>query len=226
MGNFSFTATRKSLYDFLLSLPGNLFPLVIDSPVRDSVSGCDFDLLVLDEEYGLVLRDRHNASGIEYSAGQMTAARLAAIIGGIARKRPESVPENILLLSRSVGVEKETLRDYVDETAEYVADKKGMNVSYCESIDLGDTFPTLLDVAIGDYDEDDASYIEQTLRFLAENGRYLPESLKEEPFETLVAYVRNNEDKILNDIRSECDSYQAECGEEEDGEEDWEESED
>ena len=102
----------------------------------------------------------------------------------------------------------EILLHYNAVIAEAVADKAGMNVPYCESIDLGEAFPTVLQLAIdpAGFENKDAAL--ETLRFMAENGRLFPKSFsKKDNIGAFAGYVLEHEKEILCEIESDLNGY-------------------
>lgn len=92
----------------------------------------------------------------------------------------------------------------IEETAEIIADSCGMNVPYCESMDMS-LFPVVVETMLGDTDED---YLPD-LHFLAENGRLIPEEYAESTMEEIRAYLLANKAKILSEIEEDCRHYQS-----------------
>ena len=112
--------------------------------------------------------------------------------------------------------------DLIAETAEVIADDCGMNVPYCESMDMS-LFHTPVYAMMDDYDfnhfiEEEArtwneskdKYLEDylsDLQFLAKNNRLLPDSLAEATMDEFRAYCKEHRDEILDEIESECQDY-------------------
>lgn len=105
----------------------------------------------------------------------------------------------------------EHLLEEISEVAEAVAEEAGMNVPYCESIDLGSTFPTVVgliaDPSVKPGDRDDVLSL---LHFIAENGRLLPESLSDATLEECIGYILENRRTILQTIQTEIRDYYRE----------------
>lgn len=106
-----------------------------------------------------------------------------------------------------------SLDSKITEIANAVANP---NLSYCASIDLGDAFPAV--IQLGMSNEEIASLDEifpdedllGTLRFLAENGRFFPKSMKEASLDEFRAYLKENEEKIFSTIKEEAEKYYEE----------------
>ena len=105
----------------------------------------------------------------------------------------------------------------VEETAEIIAEGHGMNVSYCESMDM-DMFTAVCMAIIDDEDVDVGD-----LHFLAENGRLIPKRYAKSSLEEIREYLIANKDEILAEIKEDCERYQEEY--EDLDEEDWDEDE-
>lgn len=90
------------------------------------------------------------------------------------------------------------------------------NLAYSASIDLGSAFPAV--IQLGMSDEEIASLDEifpdddllETLRFLAENGRLFPKSMKEASLDEFRAYLKENEEAIFSTIKEEAEKYYEE----------------
>ena len=91
--------------------------------------------------------------------------------------------------------------DLIAETADIIADYHGMNVPYCESMDMSLFHQPIL--AMLDDEEPDLG----DLQFLAENNRLLPESLKEATMDEFRTYCKEHREKILNEIEGDCREY-------------------
>ena len=91
--------------------------------------------------------------------------------------------------------------DLIAETADIIADYHGMNVPYCESMDMSLFHQPIL--AMLDDEEADLG----DLQFLAENNRLLPDSLAEATMDEFRAYCKEHRDEILNEIEQECQNY-------------------
>ena len=90
----------------------------------------------------------------------------------------------------------------IEETAEIISDTKGMNVSYCESMDMS-LFPVVVETMLGDEQEGDLD----DLHFLAENGRLIPRGFKDASLEEIRAYLLEHRNEILDEIESDCRDY-------------------
>ena len=91
--------------------------------------------------------------------------------------------------------------DLISETADIIADYHGMNVPYCESMDMSLFHQPIL-AMLDDEDPDLGD-----LQFLAENNRLLPDSLAEATMDEFRAYCKEHRDEILNEIEQECQDY-------------------
>jgi len=107
----------------------------------------------------------------------------------------------------------------VEETADIIAKGHGMNVSYCESMDM-DMFTVVCTAIIGDEDVDLGD-----LHFLAENGRLIPKKFAKASLETIREYLLANEQDILSEIKEDCERYQADYEDLDEDDEDWNEEE-
>ena len=92
----------------------------------------------------------------------------------------------------------------IEETADIISDNKGMNVPYCESMDMS-LFPVVVETMLGDEQEDDLD----DLHFLAENGRLIPRGFKNASMEEIRAYLLANKNEILSEIEEDCRHYQS-----------------
>ena len=91
--------------------------------------------------------------------------------------------------------------DLIAETADIIADYHGMNVPYCESMDMSLFHQPIL--AMLDDEESDLG----DLQFLAENNRLLPDTLSEASLDEFQAYCKEHRDEILDEIEQECQDY-------------------
>lgn len=110
--------------------------------------------------------------------------------------------------------------DLICEAADAIADYHGMNVPYCESMDMSlfhqPVLAMLDDEEEGEPDLDD-------LQYLAQNNRLLPESLSNASLDEFKAYCKEHKDKILGEIQSVCEEYINAYGNDGDEDEDDEE---
>ena len=95
--------------------------------------------------------------------------------------------------------------DLIEETADIISDKKGMNVSYCESMDMT-LFPVVVEAML--YDELEENTLGD-LHFLAENGRLIPQQYAKATFQEIKAYLLEHKQEILDEIEQDCRSYQG-----------------
>lgn len=105
------------------------------------------------------------------------------------------------------------LTSLIDEVADLIAEAKGQNVPYCESMDVS-YLPLIIDIAgdagtediLNDYDASEENLLGD-LRFLARNGRVLPENLAEADFETFRAYAKEHRDELFREIQEIFEDY-------------------
>lgn len=124
------------------------------------------------------------------------------------------------------------LTSLIDEVAGLIAEEKGHNVPYCESMDVS-YLPIIIDIAgdtetkdiLDDYNASEESLLGD-LQFLARNGRVLPESLAEADFETFRAYAKGHKDELFREIQEIFEDYKKCYGNEADDLEDNDEDED
>lgn len=95
--------------------------------------------------------------------------------------------------------------DLIEDTADIIAENHGMNISYCESMDMS-LFPVVVETMLG--------YVEQEgdlddLHFLAKNGRLIPEEYKDSTIEEIRAYLLEHKQEILDEIETDCRYYQG-----------------
>ena len=90
----------------------------------------------------------------------------------------------------------------IADTADIIADYYGMNVPYCESMDMSLFHQPIL--AMLDDEEPDLG----DLQFLAQNNRLLPDSLAEATMDEFRAYCKEHRDEILDEIEADCKEYQ------------------
>ena len=108
----------------------------------------------------------------------------------------------------------EELSAFIDEVAELIADAKGHNVPYCESMDVS-LLPIVVDIADEDRETSDIldAYnaseddILGELQFLACNGRVLPKDLAKAGFEEFRTYVKANRGDVLAEIEKIFQNY-------------------
>ena len=91
--------------------------------------------------------------------------------------------------------------DLIGVAADAIADYYGMNVPYCESMDMSLFHQPIL--AMLDEDEPDLG----DLQFLAENNRLLPDSLAKASLDEFRVYCKEHRDEILDEIEQECQDY-------------------
>ena len=94
--------------------------------------------------------------------------------------------------------------DLIADAADAIADHYGMNVPYCESMDMSLFHQPVL--AMLD-DEEEGEPDLGDLQFMAKNGRILPPSLADATMEEFKAYCKERRDEILDEIESECQEY-------------------
>jgi len=93
--------------------------------------------------------------------------------------------------------------DLIAETADIIADYHGMNVPYCESMDMSLFHQPVLAMLDDPDDQPDLG----DLRFLAQNNRLLPKSLAEATMDEFRAHCKEHRDEILDEIEQECQNY-------------------
>lgn len=93
--------------------------------------------------------------------------------------------------------------DLISETADIIADYHGMNVPYCESMDMSLFHQPICAMLDDEEYEPDLG----DLQFLAENNRLLPDSLAKASLDEFRAYCKEHRDEILNEIEQECQDY-------------------
>ena len=100
--------------------------------------------------------------------------------------------------------------DLIAETADIIADYYGMNVPYCESMDMSLFHQPIL--AMLD-NEDDGEPDLDDLQFLAANNRLLPKELSLSNMTEFKRYCKEHRDEILDEIEADCKEYQDACSE-------------
>ena len=93
--------------------------------------------------------------------------------------------------------------DLIGVAADAIADYYGMNVPYCESMDMSLFHQPILAMLDDEEYEPDLG----DLQFLAENNRLLPDSLAKASLDEFRAYCKEHRDEILNEIEQECQDY-------------------
>ena len=96
--------------------------------------------------------------------------------------------------------------DLICETADIIADYHGMNVPYCESMDMSLFHQPVL--AMLDNEEDGEPDLDD-LQFLAENNRLLPDTLSGATLDEFKAYCKEHRDSILDEIEAVCEEYKT-----------------
>ena len=107
--------------------------------------------------------------------------------------------------------------DLIDETAAMIAEGHGMNVSYCESMDMV-LFPVIVYATMDDDDfadaveenEIDLDAFLSDLQFLARNDIAIPNELAEVSLDEFRAYFQKNRNYHLRRIVRDCQAYQEE----------------
>ena len=111
------------------------------------------------------------------------------------------------------------LLDKIDEAAEVIADRYGMNVPYCESMAVS-YFPQIIEATLT---EDEKNELEEltpendlldTLRFYAWNNHFLPDSLKDASMEEFNSYLAAHKQEVYKEILDEIEHYCHECADE------------
>lgn len=96
-----------------------------------------------------------------------------------------------------------SILELISNTADIISNCHGMNVSYCESMDMS-LFPQPV-LAMLDNKNPNLS----DLRFLAQNNRLLPDTLAEATIDEFRAYCKEHRDEIMDEIEAECNDYQT-----------------
>lgn len=91
-----------------------------------------------------------------------------------------------------------------------IAEERGPNMSYCESMD-GSLIPELLSLFCESEEAEYAEFI-QDYHFMAEQDGYLPASLSKATIDEIKHYARDNRTAILTKVRETLDAYAAEYG--------------
>ena len=112
----------------------------------------------------------------------------------------------------------------IDEAGELIAEGHGMNVTYCESMDMS-LFPIVVSVIEDEYDKDESEGVLGDLHFLSENGRLIPRGYENATYEEIQAYLIENKDEVFDEIARDCKGYIEEYSEWEDEDEDEEDEE-
>lgn len=215
--------TRAALLAVLASLPKTLFPLRVLTTVEDD-NGCEYGYLApsmcpgREGEYALFdLYNGPETNPCECPVAQMREADLKALLREVAETFPASVPQQVKDLIAPDPEKRQKVWDDMDAIAEAVAEEAGQNLPYCPSIDFS-VFPYLVALL---FDEEQrkangCDFLDQgdetlnTLRFLADNGRLIPTTLKGADMETYEKYIRYHEDGILDEIREDIEGYYEE----------------
>lgn len=108
-------------------------------------------------------------------------------------------------------IDPERLLEDIDRAADAVADARGMNVTYSESMDLGDVFPAIARFALNpnDLGEDEENLLE-TLHFVSEQGSIFPKEMKTASVEQFKNYFDEHYQELLVMVRNDVDQYLAE----------------
>lgn len=114
------------------------------------------------------------------------------------------------------------LNDLIGEVAGLIAEAKGHNVPYCESMDVS-YLPIIIDIAgdaeskdiLEDYNASEESLLGD-LQFLARNGRVLPESLAEADFEEFREYAKAHKDELFRELQEIFEEYKADYSDDDD----------
>lgn len=212
--------TRAALLAALASLPKTLFPLRVLTTVEDD-NGCEYGCLApsmcpgREREHALFdLYNGPETNPCEYPVAQLREADIKAILREIDETFPASVPQAVKDLIAPDPQKRQKVWDDMDAIAEVVAEEAGQNLPYCPSIDFS-VFPYLVALL---FDEEQrkangCDFLDQgdetlnTLRFLADNGRLIPTTLKGADMETYEKYIRYHEDDILDEIREDIEGY-------------------
>ena len=114
-----------------------------------------------------------------------------------------------------LNLEPGCLLDDISRAADAVAEARGMNVPYCESIDLGDVFPAIVKFALypDNLGENEESILD-TLHFVSEQGSIFPKEMKTASVEQFKEYFDQHYQELLIMVRNDVDHYLAEFEEE------------
>lgn len=199
----SLADARKAVIRTIISISEDILPLMVSHPVPDD-NGCEYGLLDRSVLHPgtLSLFDCHNGpdtNPTEFPVSQMKASDLALILHDATLAR-----------EAAQRAKRQKLEDDMVEIADAIAEEKGQNVPYVASIDLSE-FPWVLELLKEDgerdwKEEDRRELILDTCRFLAANGNKFPTEMEEASFEEFLAYAREHEDDILDEIRKDVES--------------------
>ena len=102
----------------------------------------------------------------------------------------------------------------VTEIANRIADEKGMNISYCESMDM-DLFSMIAEILSGmedgfyqdEIDPEDLTFELSDLQFYARNDRILPSELQDATLNEFFQYFKDNHNTLLKQLDEEMEPY-------------------
>ena len=110
-----------------------------------------------------------------------------------------------------LNLEPECLLEDIRRAADAVAEARGMNVSYCESMDLGDVFPAIVEFALDpDNLGENEDNILGTLRFVSNDESIFPKEMKTASLEQFKEYFDHHYQELLVMVRIDVDHYLAE----------------
>lgn len=103
------------------------------------------------------------------------------------------------------------LQERVNNLWNAIVKERGMNVTYCESMDI-ELFNTIISVLQDDEPEmeEDRKKLLDSLHFFSANNRCLPVTLKNASLGEITAYVIAHEKEILREISNEIYNYEKE----------------
>ena len=108
----------------------------------------------------------------------------------------------------SIQDKAERLRNITGNLWENICEKKGHNVSYCESMDI-ELFSTIISIALNETNNQEKT-LAASLKFYSENGRILPKRLKDATDKKLLSYITKNIDSLLDEVEKEMKPYLSE----------------
>lgn len=112
-------------------------------------------------------------------------------------------------------IDPERLLYDIKRAAGAVAQAQGMNVTYCESMDLGEVFPAIARFALNPDDlGKDEEDILGTLHFVSDEGSIFPKEMKAASVEQFKEYFDQHYKELLVTVRNDVDHYLAEFQEE------------
>ena len=114
----------------------------------------------------------------------------------------------------TIDIDPEKLLEDINLAADIVAEEKGMNIDYCESMDLGEVFPAIAEMAAHPNELKNEEYILDTLRFVSDEHSIFPKEMETASLEQFKEYFDEHYQEILISIREDVDRYLSEYNEE------------